>query len=172
MGRVSTKINKNQFQLARENLGLSREKASEALKLITADRLEKIENDKVHPYPEEILVMAEGYRMPYLCNEYCTQMCPIGRLYVPEVTMKELSQIVLEMIASLNRMNIKKERLIEIAADGMISNDELDDFIKIQDELEKTSVTIEALKLWAENMMASGAIDMNAYRERRDICKK
>lgn len=64
--------------------------------------------------------MAEGYKMPNLCNYYCSNECPIGRRYVPEIKIKDLSQIILEMIASLNAMNKKQERLIEITADGMI----------------------------------------------------
>ena len=111
--------------------------------------------------------MAEGYNMPDLCNYYCARVCRIGQIYVPEVQIKELSRIILEMIASLNRVSTKKDRLIEIAADGGISHDELDDFIEIQEELEKMSVTIEALQLWSEKMLASGAIDMAAYREKK-----
>lgn len=59
--------------------------------------------------------------------------------------MKELPQIILETVASLNKMNKKQERLIEITADGIIDNDELDDFIYIQEELEKISVNVETL---------------------------
>ena len=44
-------------------------------------------------------------------------------------------------------MNSKKERLIEIAADGKISNDEIDDFIHIRQELERISLTVETLSL-------------------------
>lgn len=167
MGRASTKENKNPFQLARESLGLSREKASELLQIITPERIEKIENEKTNPYPEEILAMADGYHMPDLCNYYCSNVCPIGQVYVPEVKIKDLSRIVLEMIASLNHMNTQKDRLIEIAADGNISNDEIDDFIVIQEELEKISITISALQLWSEKMLSSGAIDLEAYNAKR-----
>ena len=168
MGRVSTKENKNPFQLARESLGLSREKASESLQILTPERIEKIENEKTNPYPEEILAMADGYQMPDLCNYYCSNVCPIGQIYVPEVKTKDLSRIVLEMIASLNRITDKKDRLIEIAADGNISNDEIDDLIRIQDELEKISITIEGLQLWVEKMLSSGAIDLETYRAKRE----
>ena len=169
MGRASVKQNKTPYQLAREERGLTREKASEVLKVITPDRLEKIENEKTVPYPEEVLAMAEGYQMPDLCNYFCARVCRIGQVYVPEVQIRDLSRIILEMIASLNRIGTKKDRLIEIAADGGISNDELDDFIEIQDELEKMSVTIEALQLWSEKMLADNVINMelyNAYKNR------
>lgn len=42
MGRTSTKENKNSYQLAREELGLTREKASELLETIAPERIEKI----------------------------------------------------------------------------------------------------------------------------------
>ena len=57
--------------------------------------------------------MAAKYRRPSLCNYYCSNQCPIGQAYVPEIEMKELSAIVLEMLASLNCVNREKERLIE-----------------------------------------------------------
>ena len=69
--------------------------------------------------------------------------------------MKELSSIVLEMLASLNSVSKSKDRLIEIAADGVISDDEIDDFIYIQNELERISITVETLQLWSEKMLTS-----------------
>ena len=168
MGRVSTKENKNRYHLVREELGLSREKASELLESITPERIEKIESEKSLPYPDEVLTMAEKYKRPSLCNYFCSHQCPIGQEYVPEVEVKELSSIVLEMLASLNSVNKRKERLIEITADGKIDNDEIDDFIFIQDELERISITVETLQLWAEKMLANGVIDAEAYSARKN----
>ena len=71
------------------------------------------------------------------------------------------------MLASLNSMNKRKERLIEITADGVIDNDELDDFIFIQEELERISITVETLQLWAERMLATGAIAPEQYNARK-----
>lgn len=163
MGKVSTKENKNIYHLRREELGLSREKASELLVSIPPERIEKIENEKSFPHPDEILIMSEGYKMPSLCNYYCANECPIGKQYVPEIKIKDLSQIILEMVASLNAMHRKQERLIEITADGLIDNDEIKDFVHIQEELEKISITVETLQLWSEKMLAENKIDMEAY---------
>lgn len=163
MGRVSVKENKNIYQLRREELGLSREKASELLETMPADRIEKIESEKTLPHPDEVLLMSEAYKMPNLCNHYCANECPIGKQYVPEIKIKDLSQIVLEMLASLNSMHKKQERLIEITADGKIEGDEIKDFIRIQEELEKISITVETLQLWSEQMLANEAIDIAAY---------
>ena len=169
MARRSTKENKNIYHITRENLGLTREAASELLGVISPERIEKIENERSMPYPDEVMTMAQMYKQPSLCNHYCANQCPIGQQYVPEVKIKDLSQIVLEMLASLNAMQKKKERLIEITVDGEISHDELEDFITIQQELERISIAVETLQLWCERMLATGAIDQelyNAYKER------
>ena len=166
MGRASTKQNKNRYQLIREELGLTREKAEALLETVSADRIEKMESGKCMPYPDEVRTMAEKYSRPSLCNFYCSNECPIGREYVPEVKMKELSAIVLEMLASLNAVDKKKDRLIEITADGRIDGDEIGDFIAIQQELERISVTVETLQLWAEKMLLSGQIDRSMYEKR------
>ena len=162
MGRASTKENKNIYQITREALELSREKASELLETIPPERIEKF-----LPHPDEVLTMSKGYKKPSLCNHYCSTQCPIGKEYVPEVKVKELSSIVLEMLASLNSVNNKKDRLIEIAADGKIETDEIDDFIYIQEELEKISITVETLQLWAEKMLANDVIDADEYKKRK-----
>ncbi len=163
MARTSTKENKNIYHRTRESLQLTREAASELLESITPERIEKIENERSLPHPDEVLVMAEKYKQPSLCNFYCANQCPIGQQYVPEVTIKDLSQIVLEMLASLNSMSKQKDRLIEITADGRITDDELDDFIYIQEELERISIAVETLQLWSERMLATGLIDAERY---------
>ena len=165
MGRSSTRENKTRYQLAREELGLSREKASELLETIAPERIEKIESERSLPRPDEVLIMAEKYKTPSLCNYFCARQCPIGQQYVPEIRNSELSDIVLKMLASLNAMDRKKERLIEIAADGTISKDEIDDFVRIQKELECISVTVETQQLWVEKMLANGRIDTEAYNK-------
>ena len=163
MARVSTKENKNIYQKTREGLRLTWEAASELLESIAPQRIEKIESERSLPHPDEVLVMAEKYKQPSLCNYYCANQCPIGQQYVPEIKMKDLSQIVLEMLASLNSMSRQKERLIEITVDGKIAGEELEDFIRIQEELERISIAVETLQLWSERMLATGAIDEGQY---------
>lgn len=163
MGRGSSRDKKNTYQLAREAQQLSREKASEKMEWIYPERIERIESEKTLPHPDEVLLMAETYKEPSLCNHYCALQCPIGQQYVPHVQIKDLSQIVLEMLASLNAVQRETERFIEITADGEISDDELRDFVKIQKGLERISITVETLQLWAEQMMANGRINMEQY---------
>ena len=163
MARASVKENKSIYQLKREELGLSREKAAELLQFITPERIERIESGKAGAHPDEVVLMAEKYQCPHLCNYFCANECEIGKQYVPEIKAKALSQIILEMLASLNSMQRRQERLIEITSDGVIEDEEIRDFIAIQEELEKISVTVETLQLWVEQKLASGDIDRDSY---------
>ncbi len=159
MGRRSTRENKNIYQISRENAGLTREAASEAMQFVSADRIEKIESERSLPHPDEVMVMADVYKAPALCNYYCSHECQIGQAYVPEVKAKDLSVITLEMLSTLNTLVKEKDRLIEIAVDGAITEDEVPDFLKIQQELEDMSLAIDSLKLWVDNTIASGKLD-------------
>lgn len=158
MGRKSTKENKNIYQISRETMELTRDGAAELLEFISADRIEKIESEKSIPHPDEILAMADCYKNPSLCNYYCSHECPIGQEYVPEVKIKELSQITLELLASLNSLEKEKTRLIEITVDGVISDDEMKDFEKIQEQLSEISLVIDTLQLWVQKAIADGKI--------------
>lgn len=171
MGKKSVKENKNYYQESREYAGLTRAQASEAMDFVSESRIEKIESEKSEPHPEEILAMADAYKNPSLCNYYCSKKCPIGQQYVPEVKIRDLSQIVLEMLASLNSLNKEKDRLIEITADGVISDEELTDFAMIQDRLKQISLTIDSLQLWVNNTIASGAIDKDKLTEAQERIK-
>ncbi len=172
MARRSTKEKKNIYQLTREALDLTREEASEILVTLAPERIEKIENERSLPHPDEVLLMSDTYKQPNLCNYYCANQCPIGAQYVPEVKVKELSQIVLETLASLNSVQKKKERLIEITVDGQITGDELADFVFIQEELEKISIAVETLQLWCERMLDTGAIDHAQYEAIKETYEK
>lgn len=157
------------YKEIRKSHGLTRDevcdRASALDNPIQPERLERIENGKFPINPDEVLLLAEIYGEPTLCNHYCSKECPIGEKYVPEIKMESLAQIVLEMLASLNSMKKRQERLIEITADGVIADDEIKDFVYIQKELERISVTVEALQLWVEQMIADKKINLEKYNE-------
>lgn len=159
MGKKSTRDNKSIYQTSREDAGMTREEASEAMGFVSDSRIEKFETGKSPVQPEEVLAMAKAYKKPSLCNYYCSHECPIGQEYVPEVKVKELSQIVLQMLATMNSLEKAKDRFIEITADGEISEDELADFAKIEQGVEQISMAADSLVLWVNNTIASGKID-------------
>lgn len=159
MGRKSVKENKNIYQQRREELGLTREQAAELLEYISDDRIEKIESGKTLPRPEEVLTMAKVYKYPALCNYYCSHECEIGQKYVPEIEQKDLAQITVEMLSTINALDKEKERLIEIAVDGKITEDEKHDFNEINSRLSEMAKIIDSLQLWIDNALQTGKIE-------------
>ena len=159
MGKKSIKENKNIFFESREEAGLTRAQASELIGTISESRLEKMETGKTAIYPEDVVDMSVAYKKPELCNYYCTHECRIGKTSVPEVKMSTLSEIVLAMLSALNSLDRQKERLIDITADGQITDDELVDFVGIQKQLDQIDLTVESLKLWMQSTIAEGKIN-------------
>lgn len=158
MSGVSKRENKTVYQLRREELDWSRAKASEET-YISESRLEKIEAGKTMATPEDIVAMADAYKSPELCNHFCVNECAIGDMLEISLTeRKGLAKIVLEVLTTLNLLDKEKDRLIEIAADEQITDDEMSDFLKIQDQLDHISATADSLKLWIADAVATGSI--------------
>ena len=152
MGKKSTKENKNIYQQVRDELGLTRAAVENATDgLLTASRIEHIENGSLNAHPEDIILMAEAYNKPELCNYFCTNECQIGARYVPEVqTIHDLPQITMELLSGINALNRDKDHVIDITADGKISDDEKEDFDLFRQHLTEMSLAIETLKLWVD----------------------
>lgn len=155
---------KSIYQVYRENAGLSREAASEKMEMehncfVSSDRLFKVEKNVAAITPEDVLAMSKCYKAPELCNHYCSTECPIGQKQIPSLKMKELSQITLETINSLNNLEKQKNRLIEISVDGKITEDEYADFKEIQKNLQEISMAVNTLQLWLQKTIAEGEAD-------------
>ena len=166
MGKKSLNLADNIYCDRRQKADMTRAQASEAT-FISESRIEKIESGKIEPHPEDVYQMSKAYGDPALCNYYCSQVCQIGREYVPEVKVKDLSQITIEILASLNALNKEKDRLIEIVADGKIEGDEIEDFAAIQEQLEDLALTVDSLQLWLNKTIADGKIDEDALNQVR-----
>lgn len=167
MGRSSLRENKNIYQVCREECGLTRARASEELEWISDSRIEKIESERTVPTPDEVVAMEKAYKKPGLSSYYCANECAIGKSANKKPTEeKTISEIVLEVLATLNNLDKQKERLIEITQDGMIDDDnELRDFIEIQKKLEKIASTVDSLRLWVSRTINEGGIDENTMKK-------
>ena len=167
MGKQSTRENKNIYQLCREAQGLTRDKASELMDGVSASRIEKIEYGTQSPTPYDVIQMADCYKRPDLCNYFCSHQCLIGDRYVPEVSMSELSSIILETVASLNEIDPLTSRLIQIARDGKISDDEIKDFAFISKKLDDISLAVSALNLWVDKTAAENGLNIELLKEEK-----
>lgn len=159
MGRRSTKENKTIYQTTREELGLTREKAAEMIPGFSPERIEKIENGRIQIQPDDVMLLAEYYKAPFLCNYYCANECPIGQVHALRPEPKELAQIAVETLNALNRMNRSKDRLLEIVEDGQVRSDEYEDFVEIKEVLDRIALSVANLQLWVNEQIAAGKLN-------------
>ena len=139
---------------------------------VSSSRIEKIEYETQEPTPYDVVQMADCYKRPDLCNYYCSHKCAIGQRYVPEVEVGELSNIILETIACLNEINPLTSRLIQIARDGKISDDEIKDFAFISQKLDEISLAVDSLNLWVDKTASENDLNVTLLREEKERLKK
>ncbi len=154
----------SRYRQFRNELGWSREHAAEELGM-SDDKLERIENGKQIPNPQDVLIMSRAYRVPHLCNYYCHNVCEIGSKYVPEVPDRELPDIILRLLNSVYEAEDIRELLIRITADGVIDDDEIEHLVDVQGTLEELSIMIEALQLCIERKVINGEITKELYED-------
>ena len=160
MGRKSVKENKSIYQQTREELGLTREKAAELVPGFSPERLEKIENGRTQIQPGDVMLLAEYYKAPILCNDYCANECPIGQVHALRPESKELGQIAVETLNAVNRISKNRDRLLEIVEDGQVCSDEYADFLEIKATLDKIALSVSNLQLWVDEQIASGKLNL------------
>lgn len=82
--------------------------------------------------------------------------------------MSELSNIILETIASLNEISPLTGRLIQIARDGKITDDEIKDFAFISKKLDEVSLAINSLNLWVDKTAGENNINMELLKAEKE----
>lgn len=156
MGKSATKAVNNIFYIARKKAAeknpalLSREGA-EGLLHIDRTRLARIELEETQPYPEEVVQMSQVYNSPELCHLYCSTKCTLGSCTMNKLDINsDFDRLTLQILGSIENLIDLKPKLIQIAEDGVIAQDEEDDFNKVLEVLERIAGTTQSLKLWAE----------------------
>lgn len=158
MGRDAVKARGNPWYEARleaakwDDRLASREGAAEQLGMsVDAVKNAELNLDKCMPVDKAVL-MADLYKAPQLLNHYCLKECPIGChrsisdevLGIDRITVKLLSSMRVSQISSI------KERLLQIAQDGVISDDELEDLQDITRYLGDLTKIVSELKTASE----------------------
>lgn len=157
MANVTAKTSTNVFFKARcaasaHNEQLKSREGAADIMSIDRGRLYRIESGITNPYPEEIHLMADLYNAPELRNYYCREMCPLG-CDMPVLELDDLDRITVRAMASLRKVTETKEMLLDITADGIITDEEKPTLKKILATLDEITVIAQSLKVWAEKNM-------------------
>lgn len=155
MGRRPTKAANNPFckarlEAAKWNDKLNSQEGASELLGISISTLSDYELGltKVVP-PDMVIKMADLYNAPELENYYCREMCPLG-CDVPEVDISNFDRVAMKAIASFSRINTTKDTLIDVAEDGVVSEDEKPAMDMIIAHLDELEFIIQSLKIWAK----------------------
>ena len=163
MSKTETLYKEVRESLKREDPKWSREYASEKLGF-SDDKLERIENGRQEPSPQDVLAMADLYHAPRLSIYYCHNSCFIGGKYIPEVGTHDLPTVIIRLLDSLYKVEDIKRPLINITADGVIDDDEIEELVNVQSTLELLSEMTTALDICIETKLLNGEIDAEKYK--------
>lgn len=155
MGSNPTKAASNMYckcrlEAAKYNDKLNnREGAAESLGLSSSTLASyELGLTKVVPV-DSIALMAEVYNAPELKPWYCANVCPLGE-DMPKPELAELDRITIRALSSFRRLEEVKDTLIDITADGVISDDEKPLLDNILNTLKEITAVSQSLILWAE----------------------
>ncbi len=161
MGKDPINENTNVYFQARKKAAIynerlySREGAGELLGISVSTLADyELGNTKVVPV-DKVVLMAELYNCPELKTSYCKNECPIGKTMPLATRITSIEGMALRMVRELDLDEIKqmKKSLIDIAADGIISEEEKPELRNIMIKLNELSVVISEIRLIGEKVL-------------------
>jgi DNA-binding XRE family transcriptional regulator len=151
MPKSTRQQSQNIFREARNKAGMTIFDAAIDLNSCN-NTLDKIERKGVPPSPAMALSMAELYGQKELTAVYCSEVCPIGQKYAYRPDIKDLAQAVMGLLMENKHVCGQLDKLIEIASDNQVTDDERAAFEAVLGELMDMEQRIESVKLWAASM--------------------
>ncbi len=161
MARGATKASNNVWYKARMEAAkmderlLSREGAAErACMSVDAIKDTELGLEKCMPV-EKAVILADAYCAPQLLNHYCLNECPIGRTLPISDSVSTIDRVTVKLIKSLrvDELEKVKEKLVDIAEDGIVSSDEMGDLRDVMEYLDRLSKTVSELRIISEKAL-------------------
>ena len=99
---------------------------------------------------------ADAYPQPAYARAGVAWNHAIGQVHALRTESKELAQIAVETLNSLNKLSRSRDRLLEIVEDGEVQADEYADFAEIKSTLDRIALSVSNLQLWVDEQIAAG----------------
>ncbi len=164
MGRDATKAAGNPWYEARKRAAeyddrlSSREGAAERLGMSVSSVADaELGLTKCMPVDKAVL-MADLYNAPHLLNYYCLHECPIGCRQSISDEVLDIDRVTVKLLKNLkvNQLTEMKDKLLDIAEDGIISDNEKPDLREILEYLDKLAKTVSELKTIGQMALNGG----------------
>ena len=161
LGETPYRECRKQAAIYNDALG-SMERAAEMLG-VSVNTLSNYELGVTVPPVDIIIVMADLYRAPQLKTMYCKNESLIGRCMPVAVEAGSIDNIVIRIIKQFKESRIEglKDKLIGIAEDGKVSEEEEKELNEICQELDEMVKTVWELKLVQERECSCGITRKN-----------
>lgn len=141
--KEAAKFNNNLF---------SREGASELLG-ISVSSLADYELGNTTPPADKVNLMAEIYNSPELRNYNCANECPIGKMNVPQLDIKDLSSSALTLLSTLRKVSKISETILDVTEDNVIDENEKPMLNEIIETLNLIAKQSDEFKISIEKML-------------------
>lgn len=154
MARGAPKASENVWYQARMEAAkwneklLSRAGAAEEANM-SEDAIKKTELNLEKCMPvEKAVILSDLYNSPNLLNYYCLHECPIGRERPISDKIPSIDRITVKLLKALRLEEIEAigDRLVDIAEDGQITDDEMPDLEEAVKYLSRISSTVSELE--------------------------
>lgn len=136
----------------------SREGASEMLGISVSSLANyELGITKVIP-PDVVIMMADLYNAPQLKANYCAKECPIGKGVPIATEINSIELVTVKIMKALAPTKVEdvREKLIDIAADGIISDEEKPLLAELVSFLDDVSQVVGELRLLSQRCLSGG----------------
>ncbi len=135
---------RNIYQIARESAGMTQERAAERID-VSVESLRAYESGRRIPPGDVVIRMVDIYDARYLAYQHLKAE-EVGRRFLPKVEFRDLPSAILRLQKEVNDFLKRRDQLIDIASDGIISADERPAFDEIMKELDDIVAAIMSLE--------------------------
>jgi len=164
MGRDAKKAAGNPWYEARINAAKyddrlsSREGAAERLGMSASSVADaELGLTKFMPVDKAVL-MADAYNAPHLLNHYCLNECPIGCRRPLSDEDLDIDRGTVRLLKNLkvSQLNDIKDKLLDIAEDGVISDEEKPDLKEVMEYLNELARALSELQTVSQKVLNGG----------------
>lgn len=124
----------NIYKSARRSAGLTQEQASERLYISTRS-LAEYEAGRTTPPDDVVCRMVEIYKARYLAYMHLKQSTEVGQRFLPDLHILDLPRSVLKLQKEVKDVTDINSRMVDVACDGTIDDQEQETWQSITKEL-------------------------------------
>lgn len=107
---------------------------------------------------DKAVLMADAYNAPHLLNHYCLNECPIGCRRPLSDEDLDIDRVTVRLLKNLkvSQLNDIKDKLLDIAEDGVISDEEKPDLKEVMEYLNELARALSELQTVSQKVLNGG----------------